>query len=144
MMLRIALGAVALATFAAQVQAETALPQEVTDNFYVTLEEVRKHSGDTFTAFAGPGGGPISKEEFVSTELADRVGPAGDNPQLLDRLFGHLDVDGNGQLTREEWSQQINRDLSFADANDDGRITLKELSNARENIGVGDAIGMLF
>lgn len=150
-MLRITLGAIALATFAAQAQAEStqaqaesALPQQVSDGFYVTLEEVRENSSETFMAFAGPGGGPVSREEFISTELGDRIGSAEDNTQLLDRLFGHLDVDGNGQLTREEWSQQINKDLSFADANDDGRITLKELSNARENMSVGDAIGMLF
>lgn len=143
-MFRFALGFMALAMFATQAQAEGALPEKVTDDFYVTLEEVRKYSSNTFAAFAGPDGGPISKKEFVSTELADRVGPAGDNPQMLDRLFGHLDIDGNGQLTREEWSRQINKDLSFADANDDGRITLKELSNARENMGIGDAIGMLF
>ncbi len=35
-------------------------------------------------------------------------------------------------------------DLTFSDANDDGKITLKELSNARENIGIGDALEMIF
>ncbi len=64
--------------------------------------------------------------------------------ELLQRLFSVLDLNADGQLTRAEWNQRIWSDLAFADANDDGKITLKELSNARENIGIGDALEMIF
>lgn len=124
--------------------AADALPRALTDNFYVTLEEVRANSEATFQTFAGPDGGPISRKEFVSFDLPEKVGPSGTNPDLLGQLFGRLDVNGDGQLTRAEWKQRIEKDLAFADANGDGLITLKELSNARENMGFGEALGMLF
>jgi hypothetical protein len=133
-----------LALVATQVHAQQGLPQEVVDGFYVTLEEVRENSRQTFLAFAGPGGGPVSRDQFVGTSLPERIGPPGRNPTLLDKLFGLLDSDNDGKLTMAEWEKQINKDLAFADENDDGRITLKELANARENIGLGDAIGMIF
>lgn len=139
-----ALATVVLAALALPAGAGSPLPQSVTDGFYITLEEVRQKSAETFRAFAGPNGPPITQEQFVGTDLPPEVGPEGRDPALLRSLFGQLDVDGNGRLTRQEWDEQIASDLSFADGNGDGRITLKELSNARENMGVGDALGMLF
>lgn len=124
--------------------AQTDLPQDVTDGFYITLEEVRANSREVFNSFAGPDGGPVSQDEFVSTELPADVVPGETDRQLLQELFGVLDADGDGQLTLAEWEDRIERDLSFADENGDGRITLKELANARENLGLGDAIGMIF
>jgi Ca2+-binding EF-hand superfamily protein len=126
------------------VLAQTDLPQDVTDGFYITLEEVRANSRELFSTFAGPDGGSVSQQEFVSTELPTDVVPGENNRELLQDLFGVLDADGDGQLTRSEWEDRIERDLSFADENNDGRITLKELANARENLDIGDALGMLF
>ena len=119
-------------------------PADVTDGFYITLEEIRANSAAVFETFAGPGGGPISQEQFVSTELPQDIVPGESDRALLERLFGVLDANDDGQLTRAEWNEQIETDLAFADQNEDGRITLKELANARENLGIGDAIGMVF
>lgn len=119
-------------------------PREFVQGFYVTLEEVRHNSAQVFEAFAGPEGGPIPREDFVSTELPSGVVPGQPDRQLLDDLFAGLDANGDGELTREEWNERLSMDLEFADQNGDGRITLKELSNARENLGLGDAIGMFF
>lgn len=119
------------------------LPDSVSDGSAVTLEEVRANAVRIFNALGGEDG-PISKREFVATELRPGIGPRGGEDRLLERLFGLLDADGDGRLTRTEWMHQIERDLAFADANNDGRITIEELANARDNMGVGEAIGMLF
>ncbi|MEI4235315.1 hypothetical protein [Roseovarius sp. D22-M7] len=70
--------------------------------------------------------------------------PEDTDRDLLQGLFSVLDMNSDGELTRAEWNERIESDLAFADANEDGRITLEELSNARENIGIGDALGLIF
>ncbi|WP_126172246.1 hypothetical protein [Altericroceibacterium xinjiangense] len=138
------LGAVGLVLSLAHPAVAQNLPSEVTDGMYITVDEVRSNSMDTFEFFAGPSGGPISKQQFVSSEVPSDVMPNKPERPLLEKLFGLLDADSNGQLTLSEWRSRINRDLAFADQNSDGRITLKELANARKNMGVGDALGMVF
>ena len=133
-----------LLTLAAPAFAQVNLPEQVTDGFYITIEEIRANSREVFNALAGPKGGPISKEQFVSTDLPADIVPGENARPLLQRLFGLLDADGDGQLTLAEWNEQIETDLSFADQNQDGRITLKELANARKNLGIGDALGLIF
>ena len=120
------------------------LPTDVIEGFYITLDDVRTRSDKVYDALAGAAGDPISKDDFVETKLPDKVVPEDTDRELLQKLFGVLDVNGNGQLTRAEWNERINSDLTFADANDDGKITLKELSRARQNIGIGDALEMIF
>lgn len=143
-MLRTTLCSLLTASLASPVFAQTDLPEDVTDGFYITVEEVRANSREVFNSFAGSAGGPISEEEFVSTELPADIVPGKNNRDLLQELFGVLDADGDGQLTRAEWEEMNEQDLSFADENGDGRVTLKELANARENLGIGDAVGMIF
>lgn len=133
-----------MAAIATPALAQMDLPHDLTDGSYVTLEEVRANSRKVFAAFAEPGDGPIPRERFVSKILPAEVVPSMPDRQLLERLFDALDANGDAHLARAEWEDQINRDLAFADENEDGRITLKELANARENIGIGDAISMLF
>ena len=148
-----ALGALLLAIQGAAAQkapsAEAAdsrlsLPPAVVEGAYVTLEDIRANSAKVFEAFAGPDGGPIPRKSFISSTLPPSLGPEGQDPQLLRKLFEVLDANGNDRLTREEWNRQIEKDISFADQNGDGRITLKELANARENMGIGDALEMIF
>lgn len=124
--------------------AQSEVPSDIADGMYITVEEVRANSEQTFAFFAGADGGPISRQEFVTADVPSTI--IADKPErpLLERLFGLLDANGDGQLSRTEWRDRINRDLQFADANGDGRITLKELSNARANMSVGDALGMVF
>lgn len=143
-LLAAAMAATAWLPAQAQTGSRGELPQAVADGFYVTLQEVRTHSRETFESFAGPGGAPVPKDQFVSTELAEPVGPSGRNRQLLGRLFDLLDTDDSGRLTQAEWNDQIRADLSFADGNGDGRISLKELANARENMAFGEALGLIF
>lgn len=120
------------------------LPPDVIEGFYITLDDVRARSDEVYDALAGAAGDPISKDDFVETRLPEKVVPAEADRELLQRLFGVLDMNADGQLTRAEWNERIESDLAFADENEDGKITLKELSNARENIGIGDALGMIF
>ena len=63
---------------------------------------------------------------------------------LLEKLFGLLDANSDGQVSISEWNSRIERDLQFADQNGDGRITLKELANARQNVSFGETLGMVF
>jgi Ca2+-binding EF-hand superfamily protein len=111
---------------------------------YITLAEVRANSEKTYQYFAGAGGSPISEQQFLSVRVPDDVLENSSKSDFLKRLFGLLDADSDGQVTFSEWQNQIDRDLQFADENGDGRITLKELSNARENMSFGDALGMVF
>lgn len=120
------------------------LPPDVIEGFYVTLDDVRARSDKVYDALAGAAGDPISKDDFVETKLPDKAVPEDTDRELLQKLFSVLDMNGNGQLTRAEWNERINSDLTFSDANEDGNITLKELSRARENIGIGDALEMIF
>ena len=124
--------------------AQTGFPPSVSDGSYVTLEEIRANSKKVFTTFAGPGGGPIRRETFVTRDLPPGVKLDGKNQELLPNLFTALDGNGDGLVTRAEWNSRIEMDIAFADENGDGRITLKELANARENMGISDAVGMLF
>lgn len=138
----IALGLATL-VLASPAAAQTAIPSEIADGMYITVDEVRANSMDTFEYFAGPSGGPISKQEFISTEVPDNILANASEGALLERLFGLIDANSDGQISLSEWRSGINRDLQFADQNSDGRITLKELSNARENMSFGDALGMV-
>ena len=120
------------------------LPDEVMDGFSITLAEVRANSEAVFDAFASTDSREISRQEFLSKKLPERISPAQSDGQLLEKLFKVLDVDGDGQVTRAEWNRRLDEDLTFADEDEDGRITLKELANARENLSFGDALGMIF
>lgn len=120
------------------------LPPDVIEGFYITLDDMRARSDEVYNVLAGAVGDPISKEHFVATRLPDKVVPKDTDRELLQKLFSVLDVNADGQLTRTEWNERIESDLTFADANKDGKITLKELSNARENISFGDALQMFF
>lgn len=50
------------------------LPEAALDGFYITLDEVRANSREFFNAFAGPDGGPISHQEFVTKKLPEQQG----------------------------------------------------------------------
>lgn len=120
------------------------IPDQIADGMYVTVDEVRAKSVDTFEFFAGPDGGLIKRERFVSTDMPNDLLPDQPEEALLERLFGLLDANGDGQITLSEWRSRINRDLEFADQNGDGQITLQELSNARQNMSFGESLGMIF
>jgi Ca2+-binding EF-hand superfamily protein len=76
--------------------------------------------------------------------LPEHIVPKQTDRELLQNLFGLLDANGDGQLTRAEWNERIASDLSSADENEDGKITLGELSRARENLSIGDALKIIF
>ncbi len=135
--------ALAIPAFASAQEA-IELPPDVVDGFYVTLDDVRARSDKVYDALAGAAGDPISKADFVGRPLPDHIVPEETDRELLRKLFGLLDADDDGQLTRAEWNERITSDLSSADANDDGKITLGELSRARENLSIGDALDIIF
>ncbi len=120
------------------------LPPDVIEGFYITLDDVRARSDKVYDTLAGAAGDPISKDDFVETQLPDKVVPEDTDRELLQKLFSVLDMNADGQLTRAEWNERIESDLTVSDENEDGKITLKELSRARENIDIGDALEMIF
>ncbi len=134
----------AILALASPIHAQNTLPGQIADDFYITLAEIRANSLDTFLYFSGPSGGPISKQEFVTTNLPSGILENQPKRPLLERLFGMLDANSNGEVSLFEWKSGLDRDLEFADQNNDGRITLKELSNVRQNMNFGDAIEMIF
>lgn len=120
------------------------LPPDVVEGFYVTLDDIRGKSDEVYNALAGVAGDPISKNHFVGRQLPDHIVPEQTDRELLETLFSLLDADGDGHLTRSEWNERILSDLSSADADKDGKITLGELSRARENLSIGDALRIIF
>ena len=130
----------AFAAFTYSAQAELDLPQEVIEGMYITVSEVRSNSQAVFEAFAGDGDDRVTREAFVSSDLPPEVMSGEPDRKMLSDLFPKLDANDDGTLTQDEWNRRIERDLAFADENEDGRITLRELSNARENMGIGDAL----
>ena len=124
--------------------AQTGIPAEVTDGASVTLEEVRANSTLVYDRVAGAAGGPIPRERFLALELPQPVAPGTPDRALLAKLFALLDGNGDDILTRREWTDGIDRELGFADADGDGRITLEELAAARQNLDLGDALGIVF
>ena len=129
---------------AVSAQSTLDLPEDVVDGFSITLTEIRANSEAIYSAFAGADDGPISRQEFISKRLPESILPSQSDGQLLEKLFAVLDVDGDEQMTQAEWNQRLDEDLTFADENEDGRITLKELANARENLGFGDTLSLIF
>jgi len=119
------------------------LPPKIIGKTSINLEDIRDHSDLVFESAAGSDGPPITREEFTSMELPDYVAPDSSQEKLLGRLFERLDRNGDGQVTRQEWDTQTESELEFADANDDGKITLTELANARKNLDLGGVLNLL-
>jgi Ca2+-binding EF-hand superfamily protein len=139
------LAAAAVALLAATVaSAEINLPPALMRGGSITVAELRDHLDATFDAIAGQGIRSIAKPRFIQLEISKTVVPETPNRQLLERLFPLLDANEDGVLTRAEFKKQINRKLTFADEDGDGKITLQELANAKKNMGVGDALSMIF
>lgn len=133
-----------LAVAPAAALAEGGLPDDVVGGTAITLEEVRANSAEVFEAFAGQDGGPVSRQEFLGTDIPKKILPDQPDRAVLADLFTTLDADSDGRLTRAEWNERLESDLQMIDQDGDGRITVEELANARENIGFGDALGMIF
>jgi len=119
------------------------LPPKIIGKTSINLEDIRDHSDLVFESAAGSDGPPITRAEFPPMELPAYVAPDSSQEKLLGRLFERLDRNGDGQVTRQEWDTQTESELEFADANDDGTITLTELANARKNLDLGGVLNLL-
>ncbi len=70
--------------------------------------------------------------------------PGDDGKAMLSDLFELLDENDDGVVTRVQWEERLGSDLSVADENEDGRVTLRELANARRNTSIFDVLGSIF
>ncbi len=113
-------------------QTETTARSAITDHFSLPLEKAREQTNTLFTKFAGADGAPITIDEFMAVPLADNVEKSAHGQEMKLDLFKLLDADGDGILTREEWNERIDMDLAAADANNDGDLTIRELTHAAD------------
>ncbi len=135
-------------------------------DFPISIAEAESQAGEVFRTMDANGDGKLTREEFAKAETPmpkgrhhaysgmhrgeggahHRPGHHGDrqppDPAALDAaLFDALDTDGDGKLSRDEFShekmhethQRLRKDEMFArlDSNDDGVLTNDELLDRR-------------
>ena len=94
----------------------------------VTKAEIENFRKQNFTNHDRNGDGKLALEEFQGlwTEFTR---------QGMVRAFQRLDADGDGGVTNEETANPLNRMMSWADRNDDGKITKNELRGGKRGWG---------
>jgi hypothetical protein len=81
----------------------------------LTQEEIDGVRGERFAAFDGDGDKALTLGEYQALWL-DAM-----RERMVDR-FQHLDADGDGKVTAEEFSRPFARMVARADRNDDGKL----------------------
>lgn len=104
--------------------------RRMADGGSITVDEVRANSGQAFRVIDSDGDGIVTEREFAAHPLPDRLGGYANQPDLRADLFDRIDLDSDGRIAAAEWEEAVREDVSVADSNDDGRVTLEELSQA--------------
>lgn len=143
-MLKATIAAFLIAGFSMGAQAGTTMRAAITDHFFLPLEEARELTDRLYDRFAGADGEPITIEEFMSVSLADPVPEEANGQEMKLNLFKLLDADGDARVSRNEWIDRLRMDLSAADANNDGELTVGELTFQRSDNPADTVLILLF
>lgn len=125
-------------------QAETTLRGAVTSHFLLPLEDTRELTHTLYDRFAGADGEPITIEEFMDVSLAESVPEEADGQEMKLNVFKLLDANGDGHINRTEWAARLDADLSLAEANDDGKLSVWELTVQRSAQPMDNVLILLF
>ncbi|SOD89878.1 EF-hand domain-containing protein [Caenispirillum bisanense] len=96
----------------------------------ITVAEVRANSTRAFRAIDQDRDGIVTGREFAAFPLPAGLGGFADRPELRADLFDRIDLNSDGRIAAAEWEDAVREDVSIADADDDGQVTLEELSQA--------------
>ena len=106
------------------------------------VAETRKEGARRFARVDRNDDGVIDREEFLETPLARHSTSSGESPGEFDEIFGAIDVNGNGEISAQEFSRArenrdkagipevIINDYEDLDRNEDGLISLREFGRA--------------
>lgn len=104
--------------------------QRLADGGSITIEEIRANSSRAFAALDANGDGIVTRQEFIAQPLPSRLGDYANQPDLRGDLYDRIDLDSDGSVEAAEWNEALREDMSIADRNDDGTVTLDELASA--------------
>lgn len=123
----------ATATQAVNTGAETRVDevwQQLAEGGAVAMEDLRDHAWAAYSALDDDQDNMVSKTAFLEEPLPSSIGPKGKSPQLRQELFAKIDADGDNQISRSEWETALEKNVTMADVDEDGKVTLEELAQA--------------
>ena len=86
----------------------------------ITEAEMLAAAGDRFQDADSDGDGSVSLEEFAAAQEALQEER---RQARLERLFGRMDANDDGQLTQDELEASVAERFDRMDRNDDGELT---------------------
>lgn len=114
--------------------------QRMADDAVITVQEVRANSTRAFRAIDADGNRIVTRTEFMAYPLPERLGGYANRRSLRSDLFERIDLDSDGMVAAPEWEEAVREDVSVADGNDDGTVTLHELAT----VDLGSVIADFF
>ncbi len=93
----------------------------------ISRGELETYLGERYLLFDANADGVVTREEFGSAEQRDAALQRF-RQQYMDRLFGQLDVDADGRLTRTELLSVATQRFTRTDVDGGGRITEEDLA----------------
>lgn len=124
---------VAVALFAGNVFAAKAADNfkelDANSDGRVTAAEYERANASKFTLADGNRDGTLTKGELVGFMVDDKgkSGKAAENKAAA--KISKLDVNGDGMLTRDEYSQGFKQQFTAIDKNTDGALTIEEMES---------------
>lgn len=105
-----------------------AILKTLDDEGSITMTELQSVQTELFRSLDQDGDGVIDRQAMRGFRFPAGTGPAEPDGRLRERLFEKLDENDDGAVTPQEWREGLRADVSFADADGDSRVTLRELA----------------
>ncbi len=105
---------------------------DLDENGSVSLAEIVERRGDVFYTFDADHDGVITAEEYVAFDEARAADQENENAggghgkAAVGMTLEFNDVDGNGEVSAEEFEQQNEAWFAILDRNGDGEVTLAD------------------